>query len=113
MDESAILQEVLDPVFVTQERRADLVIRYASPAGVSEILHLEFQRNPDPDLPLRMAGYALRIRERYGQMAQQVLLLLEESQAAYRVPAVFAEGPTCIEYQLIRTVGAESTGDLK
>jgi predicted transposase YdaD len=102
VDESATLQEQLDPVFVTQERRADLIIRYGLPTGISEILHLEFQRSPDADLPLRMAIYALRIRERYGQMARQVLILLEESPAARRIPNVFEEGAARIEYQIAR-----------
>lgn len=102
VDESATLQEQLDPVFVTQERRADLIIRYGLPTGISEILHLEFQRSPDADLPLRMAIYALRIRERYGQMARQVLILLEESPAARRIPNVFEEGSARIEYQIVR-----------
>ena len=102
VDEKATLEEVLDPVFVTQERRADLILRYVSPAGSSELLHLEFQRSPDANLPLRMAGYALRIRERYGQVAQQVLILLEESPAAARIPAVFEEGLVRVEYQILR-----------
>jgi hypothetical protein len=102
VSDNATLQEVLDPVFVTQERRADLVIRYFAPSGVSEILHLEFQRSPDADLPLRMASYALRIRERYGQMPHQILILLDESPAAYRIPSVFAEGPARLEYQILR-----------
>jgi hypothetical protein len=102
VDERATLQELLDPVFVTQERRADLIIRYGLSVGSSEILHLEFQRSPDADLPLRMAIYALRIRERYGQMARQVLILLEDSPAARRIPSVFEEGPVRIEFQIVR-----------
>lgn len=102
VDEGAVLQEVLDPVLVTQERRADLIIRYVLPNGHSGILHIEFQRSPDADLPLRMASYALRIRERYGQMPLQILILLEESPAANRVPAVFEEGSARIEYQILR-----------
>jgi hypothetical protein len=43
VDERATLQELLDPVFVTQERRADLIVRYGLSVGSSEILHLEFQ----------------------------------------------------------------------
>ena len=96
------VQEVLDPVLVTQERRADLILRYANMGGTSAILHLEFQRKPDADLPLRMAGYTLRIRERYGLMPQQVLIILEESPAASRIPNLFAEGAARIEYQVMK-----------
>lgn len=102
VDESATLQELLDTVFVTQERRADLIICYMLPVGNTEILHLEFQRSPDADLPLRMASYALRIRERYGQMARQILILLEDSPAARRIPTMFEEESARIEYQIVR-----------
>lgn len=42
VDESARVEEIVDPVFPARERRADFVMRFSDSIGDSKILHLEF-----------------------------------------------------------------------
>lgn len=100
--QEATLQELLDPVLITQERRADLLLRFTDAHAQTAILHIEFQRSPDMDLPLRMLEYAVRILRRYDHPPQQVLILIEPSEAAMRVPSIFQAGGLQVSYQVIR-----------
>ncbi|MBW4697654.1 MAG: hypothetical protein KME03_07120 [Aphanocapsa lilacina HA4352-LM1] len=49
-----------------------------------------------------MATYAAFVLNRYGQVPQQVLVLLRDSAASRRVPEYFAQGGLRADYQLVR-----------
>ena len=60
-----------------RNRRADLV-------GVTadgRIFHFELQTTNDPDLPVRMAGYAVDIRELWGRLPRQIVLYIGKNRA--------------------------------
>ena len=63
-----------------RNRRADLVGRTASAA----IIHIEVQNDNDPDMPLRMAEYALSILERHKQYPHQLLLYVGSGKLTMR-----------------------------
>jgi len=101
-------QQELNSVIVAQQRRTDFLIRYLDPTGAEKLLHIEFQtiiqgqENPRIDLPARMATYALFVLNRYGQVPEQVLVLLSENKATREVPSFFAQGGVRVDYQVIR-----------
>ncbi|BAC88119.1 glr0178 [Gloeobacter violaceus PCC 7421] len=53
-------------------------------------------------MPVRMATYALFVLNRYGQVPDQVLILLKDSEAARQVPDRFEQGRVRVEYDVIR-----------
>ena len=97
----------LDTVITAIQRRTDFLIRYQS-AGLEQILHIEFQnqvRGADKyltGLPMRMATYGILTRNRYGQVPQQVLVLIHESEAARAVPSFYQEEGIRVDYQVVR-----------
>ncbi|WP_017326013.1 DUF4351 domain-containing protein [Synechococcus sp. PCC 7336] len=99
--EGARVEEIVNSVFTSRERRADIVIRYATPAGRRGILHIEFQRRPLVEMPLRMAEYSLFIMLNYGEAPTQILILLEDSKAAREMPDFYACGGTRVQYKLL------------
>ncbi|AGY59494.1 DUF4351 domain-containing protein [Gloeobacter kilaueensis] len=100
-------QQNLDTVIVAQQRRTDFLIAFQDPQGEQKLLHIEFQRavvlgNPTEEPPGRMATYALFAFNRYGQVPEQVLVLLIDSPASRSVPDCFTAGGVRVEYQVIR-----------
>jgi len=97
----------LDTVMTAIQRRADFLIRYQR-AGLEQLLHIEFQnqvRGADKyltGLPMRMATYGILTRNRYGQVPQQVLVLIHESEAARAVPSFYQEEGIRVDYQVVR-----------
>lgn len=105
--DDACFEESLDPILITSERRADFLARFQDQQGPLRLLHAEFQRqinevDPVKYLPFRMFEYAAGVRRCYGQLPLQVLVLLEDSPAARRVPDFFAEGNVRVTYRVIR-----------
>lgn len=72
----------LDPTELSAEPiRADSVILLSS---FEQILHLEFQTDPDPQLPFRMADYRLRLYRKYPQRrVQQIVIYLRPTGSAW------------------------------
>ncbi len=105
--QEAVFEQTLDSVLLTAERRADFLVSFYDEHQQPQLLHAEFQRqidetNPEANLPFRMGEYALAIRRRYGRVPQQVLVLIEDSAAARRVPSVFAEGNVRVSFRVLR-----------
>jgi dihydroxyacetone kinase DhaKLM complex PTS-EIIA-like component DhaM len=101
------LVQELDTVVPAIEHRSDFLILYLDEHGNRRILHVEVQtvsQGDDPAilLPARMAYYALAVYRRYGQIPDQVLILLKNTAANRRVPNFFAEGRMRLEYDIIR-----------
>ncbi|MEN9261560.1 MAG: hypothetical protein Q6L60_11405, partial [Thermostichus sp. HHBFW_bins_43] len=44
-----------------------------------QVLHLEFQTDPDPEMPLRMLDYFVRLRRQYRCPVLQIVLFLRQS----------------------------------
>ncbi|WP_193345477.1 Rpn family recombination-promoting nuclease/putative transposase [Gloeobacter violaceus] len=70
-------------------------------------MHIEFQTlvkkgDLSEEMPVRMATYALFVLNRYGQVPDQVLILLKDSEAARQVPDRFEQGRVRVEYDVIR-----------
>jgi predicted transposase YdaD len=104
---NVIWVQELNTVMVAQQRRADFLIRYRDEFGKMRILHIEFQnqlldKKCLKDMPYRMAAYSLAVRGRYGQVPEQVLILLKNTKAARDLPSYFHEGNVRIDYQIIR-----------
>jgi len=47
--------------------------------AASELVHIELQSTNDPDMPLRMAEYCLRVRRNFRKFPQQILVYLGEA----------------------------------
>jgi predicted transposase YdaD len=107
LGDDAHFEEALDTVFIASERRADFLSSFQDPQGQLKLLHAEFQPqineiDPAKYPPFRMFEYAAGACRRYGQVPLQVLVLLEDSPAARRVPDFFAEANVRVSYRLIR-----------
>ncbi|AGY59162.1 hypothetical protein [Gloeobacter kilaueensis] len=103
----AVWQQELNSVIVAQQRRADFLIRYTDAKGKQRLLHIEFQtlvqrRELHEELPVRMTTYAVFVLNKYGQVPEQVLVLLQDTAATRRVPDHFAQGGLRVEYEVIR-----------
>ncbi|MFQ3583675.1 MAG: Rpn family recombination-promoting nuclease/putative transposase, partial [Cyanobacteriota bacterium] len=72
----------LDPTELSAEPiRADSVILLSD---FDQILHLEFQTDPDPQLPFRMADYRLRLYRKYPQrQVRQLVVYLRRSRSSW------------------------------
>ena len=102
VSDSAQVEEIVNPVFASRERRADVVMRYSTADGERGLLHIEFQRQAVPEMPLRMAEYALSILLIYNETPTHVLVLLENSKAAREMPDVYERGGTRVQYRVVR-----------
>ncbi|MGR3278681.1 Rpn family recombination-promoting nuclease/putative transposase [Acaryochloris marina NIES-2412] len=80
--------------------RADALILLASE---EYILHVEFQTEPDPNMPYRMADYRLRVYRRFPQkQMKQVVIYLTPSQSYYVYQTAFEIPGTRHEFDVIR-----------
>jgi predicted transposase/invertase (TIGR01784 family) len=80
--------------------RADALILLASEQVV---LHLEFQTQPDPEIPFRMADYRLRTYRRYPDKAmRQVVIYLKPTGSELVQQTAFAIPGTRHEFEVIR-----------
>lgn len=84
----------LDPI------RADSLVLLQ---GKNLLLHLEFQTQPDPDMPLRMLDYWLRARRRFpGTAIRQVVLYLRPTASTKVFENRFRDENTEHRYEVIR-----------
>lgn len=105
--EGAVFEQTLDSVLVASERRADFLVSFRDEHDQTQLLHAEFQRqidetDPAANLPFRMTEYAAAIRRRYGRVPLQVLVLIEDSAAARRVPDFFSEAGLQANFRVLR-----------
>src|SRR5205807_9669039 len=61
-----------------QQTRVDLLGESAD--ETQGLLHLELQSTNDPQLPLRMAEYSLRVYRRFERFPQQIVLYVGEAE---------------------------------
>ena len=80
--------------------RADTIILLES---AEIVLHLEFQTQPDPDIPFRMLDYRLRVYRRYPhKQMRQVVIYLKPTGSDLVQQNVFAIPGTRHEFEVIR-----------
>ncbi|MFQ3612850.1 MAG: hypothetical protein SNJ68_03920 [Cyanobacteriota bacterium] len=68
----------------------------------SQILHLEFQTDPDPNMPLRMLDYYVRLRRQYQCQILQVVLFLRQTQSQWVTVDQFVSQTTWHQYRVFR-----------
>jgi len=80
--------------------RADFVILL----GLQQsILHLEFQTDPDPEIPFRMADYRLRLYRKYPQLpVRQVVIYLRKTRSERVFQTFFRLERLSHEFEVIR-----------
>lgn len=79
--------------------RADSLILH----GQNIIIHTEFQTHPDPNIPLRMADYYLRIRKQFTQhRIHQVVIYLRESGSPLVTQSTFQSDGMRHQFRVIR-----------
>ncbi|NJK59037.1 MAG: Rpn family recombination-promoting nuclease/putative transposase [Oscillatoriales cyanobacterium SM2_1_8] len=84
----------LDPI------RADSLVLLR---GANLLLHLEFQTQPDGDMPLRMLDYWLRLRRKFPDTAiRQMVLYLRPTTSAQVFANRFCEENTEHRYEVVR-----------
>lgn len=71
---------------------------------MGQILHLEFQTEPqsNPPLPLRMLDYFVRLYRQYGHAIEQVVIFLKPTNSEAAYVEQFAVGNTVHRYRVIR-----------
>ncbi|MEN9232033.1 MAG: hypothetical protein Q6L68_14105 [Thermostichus sp. DG02_5_bins_236] len=68
----------------------------------SQLLHLEFQTAPDPDMPLRMLDYCVRLTRQYRCQVLQIVLFLRETTSSQVQIDRFESATTLHRYRVVR-----------
>ncbi len=68
----------------------------------NQILHLEFQTQADPEMPLRMLDYYTRLYRQYRRPVRQIVLFLRETNSTAVQVDYFQTSSTRHRYQVIR-----------
>jgi predicted transposase YdaD len=107
LGEDAHFERTEESVMVSVERRADLLVRFQDQDERLQLLHAEFQlqiveNDPAQYPPFRMFEYAAMTCRSFGQVPIQILVLMENTAAARRIPDHFAEGGVRVSYRVIR-----------
>ncbi len=82
--------------------RADSVVLLQ---GEGLILHLEFQTDPKPDIPFRMADYCLRLQRRYPSsqiQIRQIVIYLRRTTSPLAYQTCYQRGSLRHEFEAIR-----------
>lgn len=100
LGEPIAFTELLPKELSIEPIRADSMILLQS---LSIILHLEFQTDPDPDMPFRMADYALRIYRRFpDRQLVQVVIYLRKTTSSKVYETRFAANNFVHEFRVVR-----------
>ncbi|MBD2313463.1 Rpn family recombination-promoting nuclease/putative transposase [Desertifilum sp. FACHB-1129] len=100
LGESIPLTELSPSELSLEPIRADALILQQSEQLV---LHLEFQTEPNPDIPFRMADYRLRVYRRFPQkQMRQVVIYLQRSRSERVYQTAFTLERTRHEFDAIR-----------
>ncbi|MDS3860963.1 Rpn family recombination-promoting nuclease/putative transposase [Thermosynechococcaceae cyanobacterium BACA0444] len=75
----------------------------------SQILHLEFQTQPDPEMPLRMLDYYTRLYRQYRRPVKQIVLFLKPTTSIQVQVNHFETENTIHRYQVVRLWEVEAT----
>ena len=71
--------------------------------GNDEVLHIEFQTSPKPDLPMRLADYRLRIHRKFPEKTiYQVVIYLRETRSERVFQNYFEIAGMYAEFEVIR-----------
>ncbi|HEY9894726.1 MAG TPA: flagellar assembly protein H [Candidatus Sericytochromatia bacterium] len=98
--EAVALTELSPAELSLEPIRADALILLQSD---NVVLHCEFQTNPDPTMPFRMADYRLRTYRRLPQKRRvQVVIYLQQTESALVKQTTFAIDTLRHEFQVIR-----------
>ncbi|MCJ2544612.1 DUF4351 domain-containing protein [Thermostichus vulcanus] len=68
----------------------------------AQVLHLEFQTAPDPEMPLRMLDYYVRLRRQYRCEVLQIVLFLRQTQSTWAHLDRLATDTTLHRYRVVR-----------
>lgn len=92
---------VLDPTELSSEPiRADSLIFLQSS---NQILHLEFQTQPKPELPFRMVDYFVRLYRRYPQVSiRQIIIYLRPSRSEWVYQTTFVADNLRHKFEVMR-----------
>ena len=111
LGESIPLTELSPSELSLEPIRADALILLASD---EYILHLEFQTEPDPNMPYRMADYRLRVYRRFPQkQMKQVVIYLTPSQSYYVYQTAFEIPGTRHEFEVCTLMGTTYSSFLR
>jgi predicted transposase/invertase (TIGR01784 family) len=75
----------------------------------NQVLHLEFQTQPDPEMPLRMLDYYTRLYRQYRCPIKQIVLFLKPTTSNQIQINYFETEKTMHRYQVIRLWEVEAT----
>lgn len=100
LGEPIAFTELLPKELSIEPIRADSMILLQS---LQVILHLEFQTNPDPDMPYRMADYALRIYRKFpDRKLVQVVIYLRKTTSQKVNETRFTANNLVHEFRVVR-----------
>jgi predicted transposase/invertase (TIGR01784 family) len=100
LGEQISFTELLPKELSIEPIRADSMILLQS---LKIILHLEFQTDPDPDMPFRMADYALRIYRKFpDRQLVQVVIYLRKTTSRTVYETRFAANNFVHEFRVVR-----------
>jgi predicted transposase/invertase (TIGR01784 family) len=100
LGEQISFTELLPKELSIEPIRADSMILLQS---LRIILHLEFQTDPDPDMPFRMADYALRIYRKFpDRQLVQVVIYLRKTSSRKVYETRFAANNFVHEFRVVR-----------
>jgi predicted transposase/invertase (TIGR01784 family) len=100
LGEQIAFTELLPKELSIEPIRADSMILLQS---LKIILHLEFQTDPDPDMPFRMADYALRIYRKFpDRQLVQVVIYLRKTTSRKVYETRFAANNFVHEFRVVR-----------
>jgi predicted transposase/invertase (TIGR01784 family) len=95
LGERIFLTELSPTELSIEPIRADSVMLLQ---GLKDILHIEFQTDPKPDIPMRLADYRLRLHRKFpDKRIHQVVIYLRETrsdrvyQNYFEIPGMYAE----------------------
>jgi predicted transposase YdaD len=101
-----LVREVAAPVQMLPTELSEEPIRADSVIllGLQQsILHLEFQTDPDPEIPFRMADYRLRLYRKYPQLpVRQVVIYLRKTRSERVFQTFFRLERLSHEFEVIR-----------
>ena len=104
-----VLLDVLPTEFKRGGLDADYLLKVQLGARLLAI-HLEFQRRPDPTMPLRIAGYQLSVREQLGLPVLSIVLNVHSAAAEpLRLEALHVGPLSSMQWITVAVAGAVRT----
>lgn len=99
LGEAASFSQMSPSELLLEPIRADALLLLSE----QRILHLEFQTQPDPDIPFRLLDYWVRLHRRLPEREiRQVVIYLLTSQSPRVYQTTFEQSGTCHSFEVIR-----------